>query len=109
MKVITTEKIKPARRIKGSIVPTAIRKTIKSEVRNICDRDEKGKFTKSKFYTDEIKGKIHAYSNFQFKECTVTDVDLKLDNEMAFEKRDNIIVVDASNQKLRIAGVFSTI
>jgi selenocysteine-specific translation elongation factor len=68
-----------------------------------------GKFTKSKFYSDEIKGKMHAYSAFQFKECTVTDVDLKLDNEMAFEKRDSILVIDASNQKLRIAGVFNTI
>jgi selenocysteine-specific translation elongation factor len=68
-----------------------------------------GRFTKSKFYTDEIKGKMHAYSNFQFNECTVSDNDLKLDKEMAFEKRDSVLLIDASNQKLRIAGVFQTI
>ena len=68
-----------------------------------------GRFSKSKFYSDEIKGKLHAYSGFQFKECTVSDVDLKLDSEIAFEKRDNILVIDASNQKLRIVGVFQTI
>jgi selenocysteine-specific translation elongation factor len=68
-----------------------------------------GRFTKNRFYMDEIKGKVHAYSGFQFIECTVSENELKLDNDMAFERREKILIIDASNQKLRISGVFATI
>lgn len=67
-----------------------------------------GKFVKSPFYKDEIKGRIHAYTNMQYVEGTVTDNDLTLLQPLAFEKGESILVVDASNQKLRIAGVFKS-
>ncbi len=67
-----------------------------------------GKFEKSPFFKDELKGKIHAYSNMQFVEGNVYDNELKLNSPLAFEKGEAIIVVDASNQKLRVAGVFKS-
>ena len=65
-----------------------------------------GRFSKSPFFKDELKGRIHAYTNMQFVEGTVTDNDLTLLQPLAFEKGETILVVDASNQKLRIAGTF---
>ncbi len=67
-----------------------------------------GRFTKSPFFKDELKGKIYAYSNMQFVEGSVTDNDLTLVEPLAFEKGETMLVVDASNQKLRIAGVFQS-
>lgn len=67
-----------------------------------------GRFNKSPFFKDELKGKIHAYTNMQFVEGTVTDNDLTLSQPLAFEKGETILVVDASNQKLRIAGTFQS-
>ena len=65
-----------------------------------------GRFNRSPFFKDELKGKIHAYANLQFVEGNVTDNELTLSSPMAFEKGETILVVDASNQKLRIAGAF---
>jgi selenocysteine-specific translation elongation factor len=67
-----------------------------------------GKFVKSPFFKDELKGRIHAYTNMQYVEGAVTDNDLTLLAPLAFEKGESILVVDASNQKLRIAGVFKS-
>ena len=67
-----------------------------------------GKFVKSPFFKDELKGRIHAYTNMQYVEGAVTDNDLTLLQPLAFEKGESILVVDASNQKLRIAGVFKS-
>jgi selenocysteine-specific translation elongation factor len=67
-----------------------------------------GKFTKSPFFKDELKGRIHAYTNMQFVEGNVFENELKLNSPLAFEKGESILVVDASNQKLRIAGVFQS-
>jgi len=67
-----------------------------------------GRFTKSPFFKDELKGKIHAYANFQFVEGNMSDNDLTLSAPMAYEKGELILVVDASNQKLRIAGPFQS-
>lgn len=65
-----------------------------------------GSFKKSPFYKDELKGKIHAYSNLQYVEGSVNENDLTLSAPMAYEKGETILVIDASNQKLRIAGAF---
>ena len=65
-----------------------------------------GRFNRSPFFKDELKGKIHAYANFQFVEGNVSDNELTLSGPLAFEKGETILVVDASNQKLRIAGAF---
>ncbi|MDO8553229.1 MAG: hypothetical protein Q7S22_00340 [Candidatus Micrarchaeota archaeon] len=67
-----------------------------------------GKFIKSPFFKDELKGKIHAYVNMQYVEGHVTDIDLNLSVPLAFEKGESILIIDASNQKLRIAGVFQS-
>ena len=67
-----------------------------------------GRFSKSPFFKDELKGKIHAYSNMQFVEGHLTDNDLTLSSPLAFEKGEIILVIDASNQKLRIAGTFQS-
>ncbi len=67
-----------------------------------------GRFMKNPFFKDELKGKIHAYANMQYVEGNVSDNDLNLAQPLAFEKGESILVIDASNQKLRIAGVFQS-
>jgi selenocysteine-specific translation elongation factor len=74
------------------------------EVNNVVN----GKFARSPFFRDELKGKIHAYTNMQFVEGVLNDSDLTLSQPLAFEKGEQIVIVDASNQKLRIAGVFQS-
>jgi len=74
------------------------------EVGNIVN----GRFSKTPFFRDEIKGKIHAYTNMQFVEGHMTDNDLTLGQPIAYEKGEIMLVVDASNQKLRIAGPFQS-
>ncbi len=74
------------------------------EVGNIVN----GRFSKSPFFKDDVHGKIHAYSNLQFVEGNMTENDLTLSRPLAYEKGELILVVDASNQKLRIVGPFQS-
>ncbi len=74
------------------------------EVGNIIN----GRFSRSPFFKDELKGKIHAYSNLQFVEGHMSENDLTLSHPIAYEKGELMLVVDASNQKLRIAGPFQS-
>jgi selenocysteine-specific translation elongation factor len=74
------------------------------EVGNVVN----GRFLKSPFFKDELKGKIHAYANMQFVEGHISENDLTLSQPIAYEKGELILVVDASNQKLRIAGAFQS-
>ncbi len=74
------------------------------EVGNIVN----GRFSKTPFFKDELQGKIHAYTNMQFVEGHMTENDLTLSSPIAYEKGEKILVVDASNQKLRIAGPFQS-
>jgi selenocysteine-specific translation elongation factor len=67
-----------------------------------------GRFIQSPFFKDELKGKIHAYSNMQYVEGHLNENDLTLSQPLAYEKGEIILVVDASNQKLRIAGAFQS-
>jgi hypothetical protein len=67
-----------------------------------------GRFSKTPFFRDELKGKIHAYANMQFVEGHMSDNDLTLGQPIAYEKGEIMLVVDASNQKLRIAGPFQS-
>lgn len=89
---------------KGDLFERGILVPIRHEhqVENVIN----GNFVKSPFFKDELKGRIHAYSNLQYVEGVVNENDLTLSAPMAYEKGESIIVVDASNQKLRIAGVF---
>ncbi|MFH1784792.1 MAG: hypothetical protein ABH842_00015 [Candidatus Micrarchaeota archaeon] len=91
---------------KGELVERGILAPLRHEfqIENIVN----GRFTKNPFYKDELKGKIHAYTNMQYVEGNLTDNDLTLSEPLAFEKGEMILVIDASNQKLRIAGVFQS-
>lgn len=89
---------------KGELVERGLLVPLRNEFQ--IEKQIGGRFSKSRFFQDELKGKVHAYSNFQFVECTVSENELNLDMPMAFGKRERVLVVDASNQKLRIAGVF---
>jgi len=91
---------------KGDLFERGILAPIRHEfqVENVIN----GRFNRSPFYKDELKGKIHAYSNLQFVEGVVNENDLTLSAPMAYEKGESILVIDASNQKLRVAGVFQS-
>ena len=67
-----------------------------------------GRFLKSPFFKDDLDHKVHIYHNYQFVEGNVSDNELRLDKPIAYQKGDRILVVDPSNQKLRIAGVFTS-
>jgi len=67
-----------------------------------------GRFIRSPFFKDELKGKIHAYTNMQYVEGNLNESDITLKEPIAFEKGELILIVDASNQKLRIAGAFQS-
>ena len=105
-----TEEISAASRFeiayKGELVERGVLAPLRHEfqVGNIVN----GRFIKNPFFKDELKGKIHAYTNLQFVEGNVTDNDLTLSDSLAFEKGESILVIDASNQKLRVAGVFQS-
>lgn len=91
---------------KGELVERGVLAPLRNDyqVENIIN----GRFVKSPFFKDELKGKIHVYSNMQYVEGHLTDNDLTLSAPLAFEKGELILVIDASNQKLRIAGVFQS-
>ncbi len=67
-----------------------------------------GRFIKSPFFKEDIEHKVHAYHNYQFVECEVSDSELMLDKPIAHQKGDRMLVIDSSNQKLRIAGIFAS-
>lgn len=67
-----------------------------------------GRFIQSPFFKDELNHKVHMYHNFQYVEGIVSGTELLLDKPIAYAKGDRILVVDSSNQKLRIAGVFAS-
>jgi selenocysteine-specific translation elongation factor len=85
---------------KGLLVPLRN----EHEIGNVIN----GRFIKSPFFKDELKGKIHASVNLQFVEGHLSENDLTLSHPIAYEKGELILVVDASNQKLRIAGAFQS-
>ncbi|MEW6722403.1 MAG: hypothetical protein AB1324_04020 [Candidatus Micrarchaeota archaeon] len=91
---------------KGDLAPSGILVPLRheQEIGNVIN----GRFLKSPFFKDELKGKIHAYTNMQFVEGHLSENDLTLSQPIAYEKGELILVVDASNQKLRIAGAFQS-
>jgi len=91
---------------KGELLDRGVLVPLRNEF--LVEKIVNGRFVKSRFYKDEIRGKMHAYSGFQLTECNVMDSELKLDKPHAFEKGDRLLVIDASNQKLRIAGFFES-
>ena len=66
-----------------------------------------GRFIKSPFYRDEVRGKMHAYLNLQFVSTHVTEGELKMEKPIAFRKGDLVLVCDPSNPKLRVVGAFT--
>ncbi|MFA5412678.1 MAG: hypothetical protein WC350_05020 [Candidatus Micrarchaeia archaeon] len=73
---------------------------------NKVDASVIGRFEKSPFFKDDLNRKVHACLNFQFLECRVSDAELKCDTPLSFRSHDRIIVLDPSNQKLRVVGAF---
>lgn len=69
----------------------------------------RGRFMQSPFFKDDLDRKIQIYHNYQFVEGKVSDNELVLDKPIAYQKGDRLLVVDQSNQKLRIAGVFTSV
>lgn len=65
-----------------------------------------GRFEKSPFFKDDLNRKVHACLNFQFLECRVSETELKCDTPLSYRGHDRIIVLDPSNQKLRVVGAF---
>lgn len=65
-----------------------------------------GRFEQSPFYKVDLNRKVHACLNFQFVECRVSGNELKCDAPLSFRSRDRILVLDPSNQKLRVVGAF---
>lgn len=68
----------------------------------------RGRFVQSPFFKDDLEHKIQVYHNYQFVEGKVSDNELVLDKPIAYQKGDRLLVVDQSNQKLRIAGAFTS-
>ena len=66
-----------------------------------------GRFTKSPFYRQEVPGKIHAYSNFQFVEGSISGSGLSLEKPLAFRSSERILITDPGSPGLRICGIFS--
>lgn len=91
---------------KGDLIERGLLVPIRHEFQ--IEKVVNGRFIPSPFFKDELKGKIHAYTNMQFVEGHLTDNDLTLSEPLAFEKGESILVIDASNQKLRVAGVFQS-
>lgn len=73
---------------------------------NKVDNSVLGKFEKSPFFKDDLNRKVHACLNFQFLECRVSETELKCDTPLSYRGHDRIIVLDPSNQKLRVVGAF---
>jgi selenocysteine-specific translation elongation factor len=66
-----------------------------------------GTLYKSPFYRAELPRKIHAYSNFQFIEGKASDSSLELEKPIAARGGEPLLIVYASNPKLRICGAFT--
>ncbi len=66
-----------------------------------------GTLSKSPFYKSGLPKKIHAYTNLQFVEGTVSDSQLSLEKPLAFLGGKPILLVDPGNPKLRICGTFT--
>ncbi|MBD3398593.1 hypothetical protein GF412_05115 [Candidatus Micrarchaeota archaeon] len=65
-----------------------------------------GSFSKSPFYKGELPKKIHAYSNLQFVEGSISGPGLLLDKPIAFKDSERLLIADPGSPKLRICGVF---
>ena len=65
-----------------------------------------GSFSKSPFYKGEIPKKIHAYSNLQFVEGSVSASELKMDKPFAWKGSERVLIADPGSPKLRICGYF---
>lgn len=65
-----------------------------------------GTFSKSPFFKGEVPQKIHAHSNLQFVEGSVSQDSLELEREFACKEGGRILIVDPGSRGLRICGVF---
>ncbi|NYZ77424.1 hypothetical protein H0O02_03870 [Candidatus Micrarchaeota archaeon] len=92
---------------KGEPIDRGMVVSLRSEFEN--NRNIMGRFQQSPFFKDDISRKLHFCYGFNSVEGNVMENSIALDREMSYRKRDPLLVVDASNQKLRIVGSFTPI
>ncbi|MEM4359437.1 MAG: EF-Tu/IF-2/RF-3 family GTPase [Candidatus Bilamarchaeaceae archaeon] len=92
---------------KGEPIERGMLVSLRSEFEN--SKNIMGRFNKNPFYKDDLNRKLSFFYSFQSAEGTVLENSISLDKEIAYRKRDPLLVVDASNQKLRIVGSFTPV
>jgi selenocysteine-specific translation elongation factor len=92
---------------KGEPIDRGMAVSLRSEFES--GKDIMGKFQQSQFYKDDINRKLHFCYGFNMVEGKVLENSISLDREMPYRKRDPFLVLDPSNQKLRIVGSFTPI
>lgn len=90
---------------KGEPIERGLLVSIRSEFEN--SKNIMGRFQQSQFYKDDISRKLHFCYAFRSVEGNVSENSVALDSEMSYRKRDPLLVLDPSNQKLRIVGSFT--
>lgn len=92
---------------KGEPIDRGMLVGIRSEFSN--EKDIMGNFRQSQFYKDDITRKLSFCYGMNTVEGRVLDNSISLDKELTVRKRDPLLVMDPSNQKLRIVGSFTPI
>ena len=92
---------------KGEPIDRGMLVGIRSEFSN--EKEVMGNFRQSPFYKDDISRKLSFCYGMSTVEGRVLDNSISLDKELTVRKRDPVLVMDPSNQKLRIVGSFTPI
>ena len=92
---------------KGEPIDRGMLVSIRSEFSN--GKEIMGNFRQSPFYKDDISRKLSFCYGLNTVEGRVLDNSISLDKELPVRKRDPLLVLDPSNQKLRIVGSFTPI
>lgn len=92
---------------KGEPIDRGMVVSLRSEFEN--SKNIMGRFQQSPFFKDDIARKLHFCYGFNSVEGNVMENSIALDREMSYRKRDPLLVLDPSNQKLRIVGSFTPI
>jgi len=89
---------------KGEPIERGLLVSIRSEFEN--GKNIMGRFQKSPFFVADTNRKLHFCYGFNSVEGYVLENSISLDKEIPYRKRDPLLVLDPSNQKLRIVGSF---
>ncbi len=89
---------------KGEPIERGLLVSIRSEFEN--GKNIMGRFQKSPFFAADTNRKLHFCYGFNSVEGYVLENSISLDKEIPYRKRDPLLILDPSNQKLRIVGSF---